>query len=97
MVFNTVINDMDIGVEYTLSKFVDDTKRSDAADTTEGGHAIQRNLDRLEKSACEDLMRFKKTSVNCCTWVVAIPDVSTDCYYRPAVFWAASKMEQTVW
>ena len=54
--FNIYISDIDSRV----SEFAGDTKRLGTVNTPEEGDAIQRDLDRLERWARANLMKFNK-------------------------------------
>lgn len=73
VLYITFVGDMDSGIEYTLSKFVDDTKLSDAVHMLEGRDAIQRNLVRLKKWSHANLMKFNQGKCEVLRWVPGNP------------------------
>ncbi|PKU49378.1 rna-directed dna polymerase from mobile element jockey-like [Limosa lapponica baueri] len=54
------LNICESGIDCTFSKFADNTKLCGAVDKLEGRDVIQRDLDRLERWACVNLMRLNK-------------------------------------
>ncbi|PKU41662.1 rna-directed dna polymerase from mobile element jockey-like [Limosa lapponica baueri] len=71
VLFNIFASNVDSGIECTLSKFTDDTKLFRMVDISEGNGCIQRDLDRLERWARRNLMKFNKAKgkvlhLDCC-------------------------------
>uniref|UniRef100_A0A803T8E9 Reverse transcriptase domain-containing protein n=1 Tax=Anolis carolinensis TaxID=28377 RepID=A0A803T8E9_ANOCA len=60
VLFNIFINDLDGGLEGTIIKFADDTKLGGIANTPEERSRIQNNLDRLERWAETNKMKFNR-------------------------------------
>ncbi|PKU42310.1 reverse hypothetical protein [Limosa lapponica baueri] len=63
VLFNISINDLDDGTECTINKFTDDVKLGGVTDKPESRVVIQRSLDRLEKWANGNLIKFNKLEV----------------------------------
>jgi len=81
---------MDSGTECTLSKFANDSKLCGVVDMLEGRGAIQRDLDRLERWACVNCMKFNKAKCK----VLHVGRGNTKHKYRLGGEWIESSPEE---
>ncbi|PKU42488.1 rna-directed dna polymerase from mobile element jockey-like [Limosa lapponica baueri] len=58
--FNIFVGSRDSGTECTLSKLADDTKLCGVVDMLKERYAVQKDLERPKRWACDNLIKFNK-------------------------------------
>lgn len=79
LLFNVFISDMDRGIECTLSKTAEGTKLTTAIETPVQRVPSRGILTGLRSGPMWASWNSTRVSARPCTWVGAIPNVSTDC------------------
>ncbi|KAK4818200.1 hypothetical protein QYF61_008584, partial [Mycteria americana] len=91
--FNIFINDLEAGVECTISEFADDTKLGGAVESFEGQEDLQRDLDRLKHWAMINGMKFNK--LKC--WILHLGWSNAGHKYKLGEEWLESSPAERCW
>jgi len=90
VLFNIFVSNMDSGTECTLGRLADDTKLCGTVNTLVGRDVIQRDLDRLERWAYANLMKFNKAKCK----VLHMGQANPKNKYRLGAEWTESSREE---